>query len=585
MVAPHPPKPRFALRVGVTGHRPNRLPQAGLNDVNSAIVDALDAIRAEASKVYAGYKSYFAEGEPDLSVLTSLAEGADTMAARAALIGNYSLEVVLPFSFEEYGKDFSPDAFETFSVLLQNARARLELNGSRTSEAKSYEAAGLTILDLSDILIAVWDGKPAAGRGGTAELVSEAARRGMPIIRIDAEGLGFTKIQWRGFGERHSNPVHIDDHPLAEIRESLPTVVEALTRPPRSEREQPSYVRYCNERAKERAFRLEFPLLMGLMGVRLPRSTDFWPPQPQRLAETMASGPGGSFVLSEAFGWADAVAIHFAQVFRSAFVCNFLVSAAAIIVLAISHSPFWILVEFGLVLALIFNTTLGQKSHWHLRWIEAREVAERLRVAAPMCEIGTRPFGPFGETPTWTSWYVRAKSREAGLRSGSLDEIGLQTARNSLVELLAGQRKYHETTARRFERLHDNLSSVGKYLFISALVVAFAHLSIEVLVRFEVLGKAAVTDTVEYWFNFVATTMSALGAASYGIRIIGEFDGASRRSARMKAQLDALLSSIGKVPVSLDMLRDVAHHVAEVMLGDVASWRLVVESRELEIPG
>jgi hypothetical protein len=326
-------------------------------------------------------------------------------------------------------------------------------------------------------------------------------------------------------------------------------------------------------------FRFEFPILMGVMGVRRPRSSDFWPPRPQQLADAMASAPTASVVLSEAFGWADAVAIHFAQVFRSAFVCNFLVSAAAIIAAAISRNPFWTAVEIGLVLILIFNTTLGQKNHWHFRWIEAREVAERLRVAAPMYVIATRSFGPFGETPTWTSWYARAKLREAGLRSGSLDDAGLQSARNSLVEMLTGQRDYHEATARRFERLHDNLSSAGKYLFITALLVGVAHLLAELL------DKSLITDKLEYWVRLVATSLPALAAASYGIRIIGEFDGASRRSARMKTQLDGLLSSIDKGPVSLDLLRDVAHHAADVMLGDVASWRLAVESRELEMPG
>jgi len=32
-------------------------------------------------------------------------------------------------------------------------------------------------------------------------------------------------------------------------------------------------------------------------------------------------------------------------------------------------------------------------------------------------------------------------------------------------------------------------------------------------------------------------------------------------------------------------LREMSHRAADVLQGDVASWRLVVESRELEMPG
>jgi hypothetical protein len=46
---------------------------------------------------------------------------------------------------------------------------------------RSYLHAGLTMLDGVERLIAVWDGGPARGRGGTAEIVEHARRRGLAV--------------------------------------------------------------------------------------------------------------------------------------------------------------------------------------------------------------------------------------------------------------------------------------------------------------------------------------------------------------------------------------------------------------------
>ena len=59
----------------------------------------------------------------------------------------------------------------------------------------TFEAAGLTMLALSDILVAVWDGKPAEGRGGTGQIVEEAARRGAPIVVVDPKD-GASRLLW-----------------------------------------------------------------------------------------------------------------------------------------------------------------------------------------------------------------------------------------------------------------------------------------------------------------------------------------------------------------------------------------------------
>ena len=57
------------------------------------------------------------------------------------------------------------------------------------------EAAGRFVVGNCDLLLAVWGGAPARGRGGTAEIVSYAIRVGVPVCRwINANGEAEAKL-------------------------------------------------------------------------------------------------------------------------------------------------------------------------------------------------------------------------------------------------------------------------------------------------------------------------------------------------------------------------------------------------------
>lgn len=49
------------------------------------------------------------------------------------------------------------------------------------STSESHMAAGRHMLDDADELLAVWDGLPARGHGGTADVVAEARARGIRV--------------------------------------------------------------------------------------------------------------------------------------------------------------------------------------------------------------------------------------------------------------------------------------------------------------------------------------------------------------------------------------------------------------------
>jgi hypothetical protein len=121
-----------------------------------------------------------------LQVISPLAEGADRIVARSALEQGAELIVLLPFPPENYLLDFSTsESREEFLELLGRAHEIVELGGRRDSEASrnlAYSQVGEILVARSDVLIALWDGKPASGAGGTAQVIDMARRVGRPIF-------------------------------------------------------------------------------------------------------------------------------------------------------------------------------------------------------------------------------------------------------------------------------------------------------------------------------------------------------------------------------------------------------------------
>jgi hypothetical protein len=163
---------RPARRVGITGHRRLEAPGAALATLRRLL-------QAEA------------RGGP-LTVVSPLAEGADRLLAQAGLEGGHRLEVLLPFEAQGYRDDFGAAASRAeFDALLARA-ARVDVitpgpvPPPGPARDRAYLACGLAVLAGCDLLVAVWDGSPAHGLGGTADVVQAARAQGRPVVWIDA---------------------------------------------------------------------------------------------------------------------------------------------------------------------------------------------------------------------------------------------------------------------------------------------------------------------------------------------------------------------------------------------------------------
>src|SRR5947209_6475111 len=270
-------KPPFALAIGIVGHKPDRLAkdEETLKTVEAAIRSKVDevfaAISRTANTVHHRYRDFFS-GDMTLSVVGALAEGADTIAAQAALQRkekDFVLDAPLPFSVTEYEQDFKTEkARADFKCLQKCARSVLTLPGQRKAsgdseqngklkENKSYEAAGLTVLSQADILLAIWDGGPSRGRGGTTDILDAAARSGMPVIHVDIAGKTAT-LRWGGLDNYPVSVTLLQDvSPVTLDEATLDRLIDRLVRPPVLPTERLALEKYFGEQAKPWNLRVE----------------------------------------------------------------------------------------------------------------------------------------------------------------------------------------------------------------------------------------------------------------------------------------------------------------------------------------
>jgi hypothetical protein len=184
--------------VGFTGHR--QLADAG--GAARAITAALEALRREVPGEWIG--------------LSSIATGSDQLFVQQLLNLRMSWHAILPLPQAEFQKDFSPTGWVDVEQWLGRAEhlRTINVNGSRED---AYLDCGLETVDGADVLIALWDGEPAHGKGGTADVVEYARSIGKPVLILDADTLLLRRENW--------NKLEPRDGSLAKLNE-LPDVLD-----------------------------------------------------------------------------------------------------------------------------------------------------------------------------------------------------------------------------------------------------------------------------------------------------------------------------------------------------------------------
>ena len=119
--------------------------------------------------------------QPPLVGVSSLAIGADQLFAEVIFSLGGQLEVIIPYP--EYDHSFDQTSLIGYKYFLSKSKStQLERVGT---DEDCYLAAGELIVKSSEILVTIWDGLPAHGRGGTSDVVQFALNNRVPVYHID----------------------------------------------------------------------------------------------------------------------------------------------------------------------------------------------------------------------------------------------------------------------------------------------------------------------------------------------------------------------------------------------------------------
>lgn len=514
----------LCLRVGISGHRHITSCYPGLYDV---VRDVLDVIVSGRSAIVARSTAV------SLRVVSSLAEGADRILVRAVQGASGQLEAILPLGPADYCADFgSAESKQEFADLLAEA-AVTELVPAAASREDAYELAGRAVVDRSDVMVFMWDGQPARGRGGTAEIFNYALQRRKATF-------------WIGTGGGHAELLL---QPLAGIAVLSLGALRQLDR-------------YNRELLRAESFAECPPLLSKLSDAGLGAAT--------ALSEHVSSY----------FARADAVASRFQR--RWFWLTRLLYALAALAVLIVaaqvlyepSHDRYaWF--EFGDLVCVTALLILAHYTHWHDRWISARYLAEQIRSLAFLGLAGA----------TIADDTVPAARRPRGIEAASwtdraVDEIwwsrpcyfpdDVEATRKVLSDQwITDQLRYHAKTSRTYQTRSRQFTWTAVSLFGLSAVAALLH-------------SVGFGHQHSLW-GFLSIAVPAVGASLSGYAAQRDYARHAERSRLFTLSLDQARHELAAA-ASLRDIQQVALSVAMLMRGESGDWFSVVRLQEIEPP-
>jgi hypothetical protein len=566
--------------------------------LGARIRETLQLVEQVGGELLERERACFAPGPPKLRFVSPIADGADQIAAQVALDMGWELQAILPFARDSYRRSLANDtAREQFDSLLARSTSVLELPGDPAHSLDAYVMTGRGTVAHCDVLVAVWDGRPPRGRGGTGEVVQLALTRGTAIVHIPLDAQTEIRLLWSAFDP---TVVTIADDPGVARpldRETVNALLTGLLMPPPDREEQEFLQQFIAERPRRIRARIEYPLLLAAVGVKKFRPRNFtdkycaaqihdeWQRYRHGCVDPVELDAPID-ILEEAYSWADRIATHFAQTYRSGHIFNFVLGGFAVCLgLAAFMAPH---MKFGMAafemlitVAIIVNAHVGTREEWHRRWLDYRQLAERLRPMRSLKLLGIAAPDPPGTKTNpvprrWIDWYGGGIWRAMGCPSGSIDPARATRLADAIADHeVAPQVGYHERNAHQIELLDQRLEMIATALFVATLAVSIIT----------VVGLAFDADIVNEfgnWFTLVSAGFPALGTAVFGIRFQGDFGGDALRSMATASTLQQIDEELRK-QTSLSRAADLTEQAARFMLSDLDEWRLVNQQRDLSV--
>jgi hypothetical protein len=380
--------------------------------------------------------------------------------------------------------------------------------------------------------------------------------------------------------------------------EHLSLLLQAMLTLPPDPRERRFYAQFSTERQRRFRTRLEYPVLLALTGTaRLKRN--HWHEGRSVAAideewENFLAGCSDCHgvsaaleLLQKAYGWADRMATYYAQMFRSGHIFNFAMAALAVLLglssFALPASKLHLaFVEIVITLAILINTGFGIKQEWHRRWLDYRQIAERLRPLRSLKLLGIAAPDPPGSPANpvarrWIDWYAAGIWRALGCPHGRIGPENIAELTTAIVtHELEPQIDYNERSAAQIETLDKRLARIGMGLFVATLISS-------IIVILGLIYDPDWVDNTNDWFTLLSAGFPAVGTAIFGIRFQGDFGASALRSRSTATTLAAIRDQVDIGKSNLNRSADLMEQSARAMLGDLDEWRLIIEQLDLSV--
>ncbi len=154
--------------------------------------------------------------------LSSVAGGSDQLFVQQARAIGLSWHAILPLPRVEFAQDFTTAEWAVVEEILVTADYVRVISESGERE-DAYLDCGIETVNDADVLLVFWDGQPARGKGGTADVVEYAKSIGKPVMIIDATTQEMRKENW--------TRLELGDAALADLNK-LPAAASASAENP-----------------------------------------------------------------------------------------------------------------------------------------------------------------------------------------------------------------------------------------------------------------------------------------------------------------------------------------------------------------
>jgi hypothetical protein len=624
----HPPKPRLALRVGITGQWPSELTELRIRSIKAQLTRIFLAIEEAAKDILTANAAVYANERPQFRLVSDFSEGVNRLDTLPPSSG-WLIEAILPSPKEEYIKGLANSAAAdgdgvraAILEFLKSAANVTEMPSPKPQmKDRGYVTAAGYLLRQIDLLIALWDGTQVKP-GETGAIAKKAHEGGIPVIWLSTIIERPPRLI-ADFDEKGGPIASEADCTEGPLISALKPIFDGPSVDPGhfSRAPQDALIEYYRETWRSHCCFIVYDFLTRIASLRRPRAVIRLRPFVEQGSDWNTffhSAPSADKlvdrirqVLLPRFVWADTLAVYFSHHYRSAYVLAYLLSAVAVFIslggafaASIEQKVIFVFLEFIVIGSIIGLILLGRHWCWHERWLDYRALAESLRhgrFLAFLSEFGRIHDGSsrlISRMPLWTLWYVRATMRELGLPSAVLDSTYqwriLDTTLHYEIEQ---QIKYHKENHHAVHCVDSLLHKTG----VSCFLITFLILALFLLGFFDELafGDIAtlsgqpltrlgdVTHFLKPWMLLCTAGLPALGAALAGIRVHGDFESSEQRSAltidsltSLKADYEAALRREG----DLDDTAERLIAASRVMSEDLAAWEELYGRKRLVLP-